>query len=890
MARFVTEVGGSRAVDLSAAAGGRLQELPHVLRILLENVARHGRGSEGEDQRHAVLDWLEARQSSREIAFLPGRVLMHDTTCGPALVDIAGMRDRLAEAGLDPATLGPVLPVDVSTDHSVAVDRFARPGAVRYNEAREFERNEERFRLMRWAEKALRGFRVHPPGTGILHTINLEQLATVVAQVGAGEGIWLCPDTLIGTDSHTPMIGGLGVLGWGVGGLEAEGVMFGMPVVMRVPEVVGVRLVGTLPEGTLATDLALLVTHRLRRRGVTGQFVEFFGPGVAALSVGERAVVANMAPEYGAQTAHFPVDDQSVAYLRATGRPEALARRVEDYCRGVGLWFDPEESPAFTDVVEIDLGSVAVSIAGPRRPQDLLAPSEARRSIEPLIAGRRRGAADNPIPDGAVAIAAITSCTNTTDPRLTIAAGLLARKARARGLRPPPHVKTSFSPGSPAAARYLEYAGLLDDLTSLGFGIVGFGCMTCIGNSGPLVPEMDAAVRAGCTAVAVLSGNRNFPGRVHAQIEAAFLASPPLTVAYALMGDVNRDILVEPVGHAPDGTAVRLRDLWPTGAEIDAAYALAGEANDFPAAFEEAGRNPSWGRIRAPNGPTWPWDPGSTYLRRPPVTREDASCRLGRYEAYPLLVLSDDVTTDQISPAGAIPEDSETGRWLVAAGARADDLNAYSARRGNFEAMVRGLYTNVAAVNHLVPDLPPGTSVDPETGEILPLHLLAARLEARGLPSVIVAGERYGAGSSRDWAAKGVALLGVRAVLAGSFERIHRTNLIGMGLLPLRLPGDVHAEALRLTPRHRVRIDAPPDALQPRSAVAIAILKDGVEQGRFEARAEVETELERRLLWTGGLVPLIVSERLGAAAASTQERPDGLWPTRRRTRSSARPG
>ena len=860
---------GGLAVDLAAGAQGRLSELPHVLRILLENVVRNGVGAEVEAYTAAIIGWLESRTSESEIAFLPARLLMHDTTCGPALVDIAGMRSRLAEAGIDPALLNPVLPVDVSTDHSIAVDRFAETGAVRFNEAREFARNQERFQLMKWAERELDNFRVHPPGTGILHTINLEQLASIATRGPFRDEVWIYPDTLIGTDSHTPMVNGLGVLGWGVGGLEAEGVMFGMPVMLRVPDVIGVRLTGALPEGTLATDLALTVTNRLRAYGLAGQFVEFFGPGVSTLSVGDRSVVANMAPEYGAQTAYFPVDHRAIAYLRETGRPEEVARQAESYSRETGLWFDPETAPAFTDAIDIDLSRVAVSIAGPRRPQDLLSPTEAQDAIAPILATRSEGVPTaNGIPDGAVAIAAITSCTNTTDPRLMIAAGLLARKAREKGLRPPAHVKTSFSPGSPAAARYLERAGLLDDLEALGFGLVGFGCMTCIGNSGPLVPEMQEAVAAGRVPVAILSGNRNFPGRVHPQIEAAFLASPPLTVAYALAGDVNRDILTEPIGQTTDGAPVVLADLWPSGADIDAALAAAREAQDYPDAFATARQNEVWDAVKAPEGATWPWDSTSTYLRRPPFTREGVLSKLGCYSAYPMLVLGDDITTDQISPAGAIPADSETGRWLIEEGAAAKDLNVYAARRGNFEAMVRSLFTNFTVVNRLQKDIPPGCSVDPETGEVLPLYRLAARLKDRGLASVIVAGERYGAGSSRDWAAKGAALLGVRAVLARSFERIHRTNLVGMGILPLRLPEGIIPSNLSLTRDHRIEIEADARAISPRTDVPFRIVDADGRASTFTARAEVETQLEVRLLQSGGLVPMILSERLGTTEHS----------------------
>ena len=852
-------VDGLSAIDLGAAAGDDLARLPHVLRIVLENVLRHTAGTERDAHVAAILNWLETGSSTHELEFQPERLLMHDTTCGPALVDIAGMRDALAEAGGDPMALNPGLPVDVSTDHSIAVDEFGTQGAVQRNMQREADRNAERFRLMKWAQNSLKGVRVHPPGTGILHTINLEQLATVVT---AADG-WLSPDTLIGTDSHTPMINGLGVLGWGVGGLEAEGVMFGLPVTMRIPDVIGVRLTGTLPEGTMATDLALLVTHKLRAYGLNSQFVEFFGPGVPHLSVGDRAVIANMAPEYGAQTAYFPIDQQTLDYLAATGRDAKAIARTEQYARQNALWFDPAAEPHYTDVIDIDLASVRVSIAGPKRPQDLLEPRQARAAIEPLV--KNRPYATDGIPDGALAIAAITSCTNTSDPRLTIAAGLLARKARAKGMTPPSWVKTSFSPGSPAAALYLERAGLLDDLSAIGFGIVGFGCMTCIGNSGPLVPEMDAAVREqGRVPVAVLSGNRNFPGRVHPLLEAGFLASPPLVVAFALAGDINRDILVDPIGTGSDGKPVLLADLWPSGAEIDAAVALSGDNRDYNRAFTAASENRIWNAIAAPTTARFPWDGASTYLRRPPFTYGREHTRVGRYDAHPILVLGDDITTDQISPAGAIPADSDTGRYLVDAGQDPRDLNVYSSRRGNYQAMVRGLYTNLSVVNLLGDDIPPGSTIDPTSGEILPLFIAADRLKQHGLSAVIVAGERYGQGSSRDWGAKGPALLGVRAVLAQSFERIHRTNLIGMGILPLRLPEGVRPADLALSAGDVISVAAEIGAVAPRGDIEVTITRSDDTQLRLQTRAEVETALEMRLLSEGGIVPLI----LGRAKAT----------------------
>jgi aconitate hydratase len=886
--RYSAESAGMRLIDLARVAGADLPRLPLSLRILLENVARTLTGEEREDARHAITGWLAHGTSTAEIAFSPHRLLMHDTTCGPALVDIAAMRDVLAEAGRDPSALNPVLPVDVSVDHSIGVDLFASPDAVRGNMEREARRNAERFRLMKWAQGTLHGLRVHPPGTGILHTINLEQLATVVAAATIDGMPWLIPDTLIGTDSHTPMINGIGVLAWGVGGVEAEGVLFGLPVMMRVPDVIGVRLTGGLPEGTLATDLALVVTERLRRYGISGQFVEFFGPGVASLSAGDRSVVANMAPEYGATTAYFPIDRTTLDYLAATGRPPELVARVAQYARRNALWFDPQAEPRYTDVIDIDLSAVRISIAGPRRPQDRLAPGDARAALalkpspgrEPLwrttsvLHGRgleapaseqaSQATTVQSIPDGAVAIAAITSCTNTSDPRLTIAAGLLARKARAFGLRPPAYVKTSLSPGSPAAARYLQRAGLLADLEAIGFGIVGYGCMTCIGNSGPLTPAMNEAVeRDARVPVAVLSGNRNFPGRVHPQIEAAFLASPPLVVAFALAGDVNRDILADPIGQTADGRPVTLAELWPTGAEIDTALAAAVAPADYPAAFDAAQGNAVWTSLDAPSTPRFPWDTASTYLRRPPFATATRASRLGRYTAHPLIVLGDDITTDQISPAAAIPLASEAGRYLVEHGDDPGDLNVYAARRGNWEIMLRGLFTNRTVRNLLGDAIPPGSTVHAPTGAVLPLWRAARLYEQAGESVVILAGERYGAGSSRDWAAKGPNLLGVRAVLAASFERIHRQNLIGMGVLPLRLPrAEQHPERLGLRPGDRIEIAAEPDALSPRIGIAVTLRRASGPAETLDTIAAVETRLEVELLRAGGVIPFILARAL----------------------------
>lgn len=851
---------GLRIAPVAAAFGEDFARLPHLLRILIENQVRLCE-DEGElrEALAAFHAWLASGTSTAEIAFRPGRVLMHDTTCTPALVDVAAMRDAIAEAGADPASLGPVLPVDVSVDHSTAVDHFAEPGALAHNIAREYQRNGERYRFLKWATRALKGVRVHPPGSGIMHTINLERLATVVTAVERDGETWAAPDTLIGTDSHTPMINGIGVLAWGVGGLEAESVMFGMPVMMRIPDVIGVRLTNALRDGVLATDLALTVTQRLRQRGIAGEFVEFFGPGVGTLSAGERAVVANMAPEYGASSGYFPIDGQVLAYLAATGREPEDVALVEAYARAQQLWFEPQAEPRYTDVIEIDLAQIELSLAGPRRPQDRVSPAGIPAKLAAFPQPEQPSAV---LPRYPVAIAAITSCTNTSDPRLTIAAGLLARKARALGLKPPPWVKTSLAPGSPAAERYLRRAGLLDDLEALGFGIVGYGCTTCIGNAGPLVAEMAEAAGKSALPVAVLSGNRNFPGRVHAQIDAGFLASPPLVVAYALAGDADRDITRAPIATLADGREVRLADLWPSGAEIDTALAQASEAADYDAAYAEAAASAIWAKLDAPATARFSWNPSSTYLRRPPFAAARQETRLGHYLAHPLLVLGDDITTDHISPAGQTPLRSEAGEWLVAHGEDPADLNVYASRRGNWEVMLRGLFTNRTVLNGLGEAIPPGRTIHAPSGETLPLWQAAERYRQDGLSTVVIAGERYGTGSSRDWAAKGLGLLGVRAVLAASFERIHRSNLVGMGILPLQFGPGIAPAALQLRPGDRIEVEAA--ELQPRGSIAVAILRRSGERQRIEARAAVETALECETLAKGGIIPLILARHLAA--------------------------
>jgi len=853
-------------LDLPGMYGQAYFRLPVVLRLLLENALRNMQDGEREAAVAALFGWLERGTSESEIAFQPGRVLMHDTTSTPALVDIAAMRDALAEAGVDPGVLNPMLPVDVSVDHSLAVEAYARPDAAALNLDLELRRNAERYRFLRWASKALSNVRIHPPGTGIMHTINLEQLATVVCRQETAGGVALHPDMMIGTDSHTPMVNGIGVLGWGVGGLEAQTVMFGMPTLLRIPDVVGVRLTGALGPGVTATDLALTVTQRLRAIGVSGEFVEFFGPGVATLPAGARCVVANMAPEYGATTGYFPIDGATLAYLRQTGRPESHAALVGAYAERAGIALDPGAEPRYTRAIEIALDQVQMHVAGPKRPQDLHPYTHTKPLLQALDFAP--GTAAQGLPRHAIAIAAITSCTNTSDPRLLTAAGLLARKARQAGLRVPPWVKTSLGPGSPAAADYLARAGLLEDLAAVGFDIVGYGCTTCIGNSGPLPEAVREAMAAGAVyPVAVLSGNRNFPGRIHPDLDLGFLMSPPLVIAFALAGDAERDLGREPVQTLPDGRAVHLRDLWPDDAEIDAALAAGQRPEDYRSAFEIASANPAWQALQSPDSARFPWDPASTALRRPPFASTAEAGQLGRYTAHPLLVLGDDVTTDHLSPASAIPPDSPIADFLVERGERRDDLNVFASRRGNWQVMMRAAFYSKSLVNLLCPEAPVGHTRHAPSGRIEPIWEAAERYARAGLPVVLLAGERFGTGSSRDWAAKGQRLLGIRAVLAASFERIHRSNLIGMGILPLRLPAGVTPASLRIRSGDRIEIDADAGALAPRGPIAVRILRARGEAETLQAVAAVETRLEVRLLRMGGVIPAILSDTITSAVS-----------------------
>lgn len=826
--------------------------MPWVLRVLLENLARTTDASQRQQNVDAVLGWLDHRTSKHEIEFSPSRILMHDTTSTPALVDIAAMRDVLAEHGVNPRVLDPCLQVDISVDHSLAVESFGSKDSAFCNLRLEIERNQERYEFLRWAEQAFRNIKVHPPGTGIMHTLNLEQLAQVVIVDSRFPEPLLAPETMIGTDSHTPMINGIGVLGWGVGGLEAQTVMFGMPMTLRIPEIIGVRLTGELSDNVCATDLALVITHRLRQLDVSERFVEFFGPGVSNLTAGQRAVIANMAPEYGATTGYFAIDDQTLRYLRGTGKAEDLVARVESYAKEAGLWFDPQATPRYTQQIEVDLCSVKQQAAGPQRPQDLLPISAIGSSLR-LHTDQET---NNGLPQFPVAIAAITSCTNTSDPALLIAAGLLAQRAYRLGLRVPGWVKTSLAPGSPAAQSYMERAGLLHSMSALGFDIVGFGCSTCIGNSGSLLPNMTHAQKAGqAKAVAILSGNRNFPGRVHPEIELAFIMSPALVVAYAIAGDATINLDTEPIQQSPSGEPVFLRDLWPLPHEIQACLDTAVNPYDFSQDFKTASANPVWWALNASSEARYPWAESSTILRRPPFAAVDEKTSLGSYTAFPLLVLGDDITTDHISPAGAIPAESAVADYLVSRGEDRDNLNVFASRRGNWEVMARGAFLNKSVKNMLQEKMPVGHTLHIPSGDVIALWDAALKYRDAGCSLVVVAGDRYGMGSSRDWAAKAQWLLGIRAVLATGFERIHRSNLIGMGILPLTLASTHHPSRLQIAAGDQFEISAEPAALAPRCEVMVTLVRQDGSRLNLQAKAAIETRFEVELLQAGGIIP-----------------------------------
>jgi len=933
----------SYAIHRLAPLGSGVERLPYSLKVLLENLVRHvdgdavdeadvlalagwsgGHGAAGHDAASADGD------DDREIAFFPARVLMQDFTGVPAVVDLAALRHAVAERGGDPQQLDPLIPADLVIDHSVQVDVFGRPEALARNVELEYERNVERYQFLRWGQQAFGSFRVVPPATGICHQVNLEHLATVVA---VRDGMAF-PDTLVGTDSHTPMVNGLGVVGWGVGGIEAEAALLGQPISMLIPDVVGFRLSGEIPSGATATDLVLTVTNLLRTHGVVGRFVEFYGPGVANVPLENRATIGNMSPEYGSTITIFPIDAETLRYLRFTGRSDDQVALVEAYAKEQGLWYDPAAEPVFTETLDLDLSTVEPSIAGPARPQDRVPLREAKARFAVAVvdslpdatpvaapsAGTRRSydAADaasfpasdppaaasdarrhgadrdpGPAPDltdhvlgrphqrvpveldgeafeldhGHVAIAAITSCTNTSNPQVMVAAGLLARNAVERGLVAKPWVKTSLAPGSKVVVDYLDRAGLLPPLAKLGFDLVGFGCTTCIGNSGPLPgPIAAAAEEHGLALVSVLSGNRNFEGRINPDVRMNYLASPPLVVAYALAGTMDVDLATEPLGHDRDGLPVFLADLWPSPAEVSSVVAEALASEMFRTAYGQVfDGDDRWRSLQVPAGAAYEWDDTSTYVRRPPYfdgLPDEPVPLTDIADARVLAWLGDSVTTDHISPAGAIHPDSPAGRWLIAAGVPQSDFNSYGARRGNHEVMIRGTFANRRIRNRLAPGTEGGVTVHQPSGDQLSIYDAAERYRAEGVPLVVLAGKEYGSGSSRDWAAKGTALLGVRAVLAESFERIHRSNLIGMGVLPLQLAEGVTLDdpALGLDGTELVSVSGLAGA-DPLSLLG-ATLQVRIGSATVDATVRIDTPTEAAYYHHGGILQYVLRQHL----------------------------
>jgi aconitate hydratase len=880
---------GGRAYDyfsLEAAAQaglGEIARLPYSLKVLLENLLRHEDGSSVtvEDLK-AVGKWLEHRRSDREIAYRPARVLMQDFTGVPAVVDLASMRQAMADLGGEPSRINPVSPVDLVIDHSVMVDSFGARESFKINVEREFARNGERYAFLSWGQNAFANFRVVPPGTGICHQVNLEYLAQVVwtRDEGPGGAALAYPDTLVGTDSHTTMVNGLAVLGWGVGGIEAEAAMLGQPISMLIPKVIGVRLTGALKEGTTATDLVLTVTQILRAKGVVGKFVEFTGPGLARLGLADRATVANMAPEYGATCGFFPIDSETIRYLGFTGRDPARVALVEAYAKAQGLWReDDAPEPYFSDLVELDLGSVEPSLAGPKRPQDRVALSAlAGAAAETLAADVGPGldarvpveGADYALRHGDVVIAAITSCTNTSNPSVLVAAGLLARKARERGLMVKPWVKTSLAPGSQVVTDYLAAAGLQDDLDALGFDLVGYGCTTCIGNSGPLPePIAEAIDQGGLHVAAVLSGNRNFEGRVNPRTRLNYLASPPLVVAYALAGTVRRDLLTEPLGKGRDGAPVYLSHVWPSDQEIRATIERALTPEMFQARYANVFEGPAeWRAIQGAASLTYAWSAASTYVRYPPFFEGMSAAPVPLADvtgARPLVVLGDSVTTDHISPAGAIQKASPAGEYLIAHQVRPAEFNSYGARRGNHEVMMRGTFGNIRIRNELVPGTEGGLTKHLPSGEILPIYEAAMRYQAEGVPLVVIGGKEYGTGSSRDWAAKGTRLLGVKAVIVESFERIHRSNLVGMGVLPLQFKDGVTRQSLGLTGAETFDITGVTDGLEPRMDLDCRFQRPDGATEEIALLCRIDTADEVEYYRHGGILHYVLRGLLNAA-------------------------
>ncbi len=853
----------------AAKTVGDVAKLPYSLKVLLENLLRFedGRTVKTDDIK-AMGQWLKDKKSDREIAYRPARVLMQDFTGVPAVVDLAAMRDAMVHLGGDPQKINPLANVDLVIDHSVMVDEFGTPAAFKDNVKREFERNMERYVFLRWGSKAFNRFRVVPPGTGICHQVNLEYLAqTVWAEEDENQPnkTVAYPDTLVGTDSHTTMINGLSVLGWGVGGIEAEAAMLGQPVTMLIPEVIGFKLTGALKEGTTATDLVLTVTQMLRKKGVVGKFVEFYGPGLKHLMLADRATLANMAPEYGATCGFFPIDEETINYLRFTGRDEARVKLVEAYAKEQGLWRDDSAQPVFTDTLELDLGTVEPSLAGPKRPQDRIALSKAAPAFIELAGADKDKkspveGADYAMEQGHVAIAAITSCTNTSNPSVMLAAGLVAQKAVEKGLTVKPWVKTSLAPGSQVVTDYLAKSGLQKDLDALGFNLVGYGCTTCIGNSGPLKAPIEAAIKAGDLTVAgVLSGNRNFEGRIHPLVKANYLASPPLVVAYALAGSMKIDIAKDPIGEGKDGKPVYLKDIWPTNQEIKDMLQKAVTQEMFKKRYGNVFEGPKeWQEVKTSGGMTYKWDAGSTYVQNPPyftdMPKEPQAP--GDIKGAKLLALfGDSITTDHISPAGSIKKDGPAGEYLIQHQVRPVDFNSFGSRRGNHEVMMRGTFANIRIKNELLGGKEGGLTK--YAGETLSIYDAAMKYVAVGTPLIVVAGKEYGTGSSRDSAAKGTNLLGVKAVIAESFERIHRSNLVGMGVLPLQFKDGMTRQTLGLKGDETFDVSGI-TGIKPRMDITVTIHRADGSKEEIKCLCRIDTLDEIEYFRNGGILQYVL--------------------------------
>jgi len=868
-----------RLEALERAGIGNVAKLPLSLKVLLENLLRH------EDDHFvrydditALAGWNPAGEggaTEKEVSFMPARVLLQDFTGVPAVVDLAAMRDALKALGGDPKKINPLIPAELVIDHSVQVDKFGAADAFAFNADLEMQRNIERYAFLRWGQKGFENFKVVPPDTGICHQVNLEYLARVVFRERQAGGWIAFPDSLVGTDSHTTMVNGLGVFGWGVGGIEAEAAMLGQPLSMLIPAVVGFKLHGRLPEGATATDLVLTVTQMLRKKGVVGKFVEFYGTGLSSLTLPDRATIANMAPEYGATMGFFPVDAETLSYLRFTARPADQVKLVEAYTKEQDLFrTDQTPDPIFSDTLELDLASVVPTMAGPKRPQDSVPLTNAKAAFEKSLTETRRHTnvqnnGDNfDLADGSVVIAAITSCTNTSNPSLMLGAGLLAKKAVDRGLTAKPWVKTSFAPGSKVVTDYIEKAGLWPSLNSLGFNLVGYGCTTCIGNSGPLSEPIGKAIKDhNLVAVSVLSGNRNFEGRVHPLCRANYLASPPLVVAYALAGRMDFDIVNEPLANDKSGKPVYLRDIWPSPQEVESTMRSAVTSEMFSKEYADVFTGDEhWRALPVPEGDLYAWDDKSTYIKNPPYF-EGMPKQPGQISDMRglrvLAVLGDSITTDHISPAGSIQPDGPAGKYLVAHGVQPKDFNSYGARRGNHEVMMRGTFANIRLRNHLAPGTEGGWTIHQPSGEKMSIYAAAVKYRNEKVPLMILAGKEYGSGSSRDWAAKGTILLGVRVVLAETFERIHRSNLVGMGVLPLEfLPGE-NAKSLGLTGLEIYDFEGLSQTFEPRKRIRVTVRDvDGGVTRHFHAVARVDTPFEVAYYRHGGILPYVLRQML----------------------------